>query len=594
MKKNMQTNAHFVLKMTATPNNDNEVVELTEKELNNDQIKLLKPIKKYNDDLENAELLDNQTILRTACAKFKRIKELYNSPQEEPGLVGINAAMLIQVENSSTKDKEKQKKFDENIDLIIKVLEENNLSWVKYFDQNDKSSNLRLKENYSLRDISKNTSTVDVIIFKIGPATGWNIPRACMLVQLRDVSSNNLSIQTLGRIKRNPNPGFDFGFNSVALNYYIYSNQDIKDNSQKRLILKNEFKDQVFSFGKLQNVNSSTIFNKEHYQKQAFEFIDKLDVDDFVKQNKAIEKEFVKNSFVVAEKKKYGSQEIVAQKLENKIEMEIYNLNFLQNNKKAIYKEIKDKIQDFYNKNLVSKIDPTVFWYIFIKNKMFYLLDLYKNELQKQLENNDIQYKLEKAKALPNTIFEQVGEKSKNVNEKYAYEEPSSSKTSPLSLDSDAEEKFVDVLLNMSEYNPDIQQNLTIWTKNPSYSGINFEYVRNSFEIANSYPDFLIKYKDHYLYIEVKKYKNDIDAAKTLDLFKGYSQYIKNNQNSKTKLSLLIALVGQANNEIYFAGASTIEALNTKLQNRNPEAKDIHEQIKTKESLSLMQIIMAN
>ncbi|MCU9936720.1 hypothetical protein NWP96_06585 [Mycoplasmopsis cynos] len=49
---------------------------------------------------------------------------------------------------------------------------------VKYFDQNDKDSNLRQKENYTLRDISKDSSPIDVIIFKVGPATGWNIPRA--------------------------------------------------------------------------------------------------------------------------------------------------------------------------------------------------------------------------------------------------------------------------------------------------------------------------------------------------------------------------------------------------------------------------------
>ncbi|WAM05312.1 hypothetical protein OM999_02815 [Mycoplasmopsis cynos] len=109
--------------------------------------------------------------------EFKIIKEKYNDNINEPGLVGINPAMLIQVDNDSS-DKEKSLIFDQNIDLIIKTLEKNNLSWVKYFDQNNKDSNLRHKANYSLRDISKDSSPVDVIIFKVGPATGWNIPRA--------------------------------------------------------------------------------------------------------------------------------------------------------------------------------------------------------------------------------------------------------------------------------------------------------------------------------------------------------------------------------------------------------------------------------
>ncbi|UWV80618.1 hypothetical protein NW069_00040 [Mycoplasmopsis cynos] len=199
----MQNSAHFIVKMTATPKTDRDLIELTENELLNDRVQLLKNKKYYNKNIEDGSLLDNEVILQKACEEFKIIKEKYNDNINEPGLVGINPAMLIQVDNDSS-DKEKSLIFDQNIDLIIKTLEKNNLSWVKYFDQNNKDSNLRHKANYSLRDISKDSSPVDVIIFKVGPATGWNIPRARMLVQLRHISSSNLSIQTIGRIKRNP------------------------------------------------------------------------------------------------------------------------------------------------------------------------------------------------------------------------------------------------------------------------------------------------------------------------------------------------------------------------------------------------------
>jgi len=50
-----------------------------------------------------------------------------------------------------------------------------------------------------------------------------------MLVQLRNVSSKTLNLQTIGRIKRNPNR--DLSKNKITDKYYIYSNyqQSIKE-----------------------------------------------------------------------------------------------------------------------------------------------------------------------------------------------------------------------------------------------------------------------------------------------------------------------------------------------------------------------------
>ncbi|MCU4707021.1 hypothetical protein, partial [Mycoplasma sp. CSL7503-lung] len=129
-----------------------------------------------------------------------------------------NPAMLIQVNDKKANDKD----FDEKIENIIKTLKRHNLTWAKYFSSEKIDSNMR--GNISLKNISKRSSDIDVIIFKVGPATGWNIPRACMLVQLRNVSSDSLSIQTIGRIKRNPNPAFNFDDNSTAYSYWVYSN----------------------------------------------------------------------------------------------------------------------------------------------------------------------------------------------------------------------------------------------------------------------------------------------------------------------------------------------------------------------------------
>jgi len=55
------------------------------------------------------------------------------------------------------------------------------------------------------KDYAKNSeATIDVIIFKMVISEGWDIPRACMLYQIRDTQSKQLDEQVIGRVRRNP------------------------------------------------------------------------------------------------------------------------------------------------------------------------------------------------------------------------------------------------------------------------------------------------------------------------------------------------------------------------------------------------------
>ncbi|WP_369085866.1 hypothetical protein AB5V95_02980 [Metamycoplasma spumans] len=67
---------------------------------------------------------------------------------------------------------------------------------------------------------------------------------------------------------------------------------------------------------------------------------------------------------------------------------------------------------------------------------------------------------------------------------------------------------------------------IKLWTKNPVHSGINFEYIAE-FEVKNSYPDFIVVKNDHYIYLEVKKYEEDINKEKTKILIEEYKKYTK-------------------------------------------------------------------
>jgi len=53
-------------------------------------------------------------------------------------------------------------------------------------------------------EVKKKESTVDVIIFKMVITEGWDIPRACILYQIRDSQSKQLDEQVMGRVRRNP------------------------------------------------------------------------------------------------------------------------------------------------------------------------------------------------------------------------------------------------------------------------------------------------------------------------------------------------------------------------------------------------------
>lgn len=116
-------------------------------------------------------------FLKFICEKFNEIKDKY--AQNNKRSIKCTVIMLIQVDSEN----EPIDEFQQYIANLIKILEKHNLSWVKYFS-NDKITSNKLIDSdskVSLKEISRNGANYDVILFKIGPATGWNIPRACML-----------------------------------------------------------------------------------------------------------------------------------------------------------------------------------------------------------------------------------------------------------------------------------------------------------------------------------------------------------------------------------------------------------------------------
>jgi type III restriction enzyme len=70
-----------------------------------------------------------------------------------------------------------------------------------------------------------------------------------MLLQLRNVSSESLNIQTMGRIMRNPIPTLEK--NSITNKYYLYSNYQESTRDIYSYSLKKEYEEVIFPIVKM-------------------------------------------------------------------------------------------------------------------------------------------------------------------------------------------------------------------------------------------------------------------------------------------------------------------------------------------------------
>lgn len=159
-----------------------------------------------NDDAVNAKLIkdinlvdDENVKVADAINKFEDVKEQYRN------LLGVNPCLIIQISNKDKADVEIQEIMSE-----LNKAEHTDLKWMvivnndKECDTNDTFKAKKLPVNKWKDYAKENLSTIDIIIFKMVITEGWDIPRACMLYQMRDSKSKQLDEQVMGRVRRNP------------------------------------------------------------------------------------------------------------------------------------------------------------------------------------------------------------------------------------------------------------------------------------------------------------------------------------------------------------------------------------------------------
>ena len=138
------------------------------------------------------ELDSDEYILSQALKKQKELQELYTKNKSS-----IKPLVLVQLPNESKKISELDKtKLSRTIEILHTK-----------FDINFENKKLAiwLSDDKTNKDlIDEPNSPVEVLIFKQAIATGWDCPKAQILVMFRDIQTITFEIQTIWRILRMP------------------------------------------------------------------------------------------------------------------------------------------------------------------------------------------------------------------------------------------------------------------------------------------------------------------------------------------------------------------------------------------------------
>lgn len=512
-----RSNSKFIMEMTATPKTRLNLVELTKEDMENDGVYLLKQTISKTEQIGE---ISNEQIIDEAIRKFKNSKIEYGTLDHR-----IRPAMLIQIMNEADeiRDPEKNKQFVETLSLLESKLAEAGLIYLKYL--NNKSVHGAKLPN-TLEYASEIDSLIDVIIFKIGPATGWDIPRANMILQLRNVSSETLNAQIIGRIMRNPYPGLEK--NEITDKYYLFSNYQKPTRDTSFYQLKDEFNEKHLVSGLIDKDHSTVEANWNSYYEQVREFIFGKDFSKIVTdwQEKDIVYDYIN----------YGGA-VVPNKINNMVQLVIYNIKKFKEYKDNFRLEVfMDDLEDIAND---TKVNIEIVKYYFVKNVS--IISDIKNKTSDWFRGDEPYFLDEEAGLLKNYQLWVDNEFPKFVDtneiRNYGYFQITGEKNIQF-LDSKPEKEFFDRF--NSVLSSEQKENISFFAKMPTLgSKIFFEYYSHlQGKICRSFIDFAIEYKDKIIMAEVKSKDNDYSEEKTLELTNAYNIYMEKFPEKKLKIIL--------------------------------------------------------
>ncbi|MCY7585111.1 DEAD/DEAH box helicase family protein [Bacillus safensis] len=214
-------NADKIIRASATPKSsspDYDNVQVNDEDVISQGL-IVRNVE-LNPDGVDGDVVDNmvQYFLDFADDKRRKIKAEYT----KLGL-DINPLVLIQFPDEKTVNKQERKKLIKQVKAYLSDIGQGDgevATWLA-------------NEKMHIEEIEKQNSPINYLLMKQAVATGWDAPRAKVLVKLRLNTDPSFTLQTIGRIRRMPQQKH---YNNELLdNAFIYSNDQeyISDVLQK-------------------------------------------------------------------------------------------------------------------------------------------------------------------------------------------------------------------------------------------------------------------------------------------------------------------------------------------------------------------------
>ncbi len=214
-------NPKIILHITATPDKEDELeayrmgsmVEVDRQKVVEQGLIKEKIVVQTEEDLLSHQGQDlDKILLDLGIERREELRKEFDKLGKD-----VNPLMLIQLPNDDNKLIEMAKETKESVvcDYLKEIgVPDNKIA--KWFDGR--------QENMEL--ITENDSDINYMLFKQAAGTGWDCPRASILVMFREIKSDKFYTQTVGRILRMPEPELkeDYKNNEHLRIGYLYTN----------------------------------------------------------------------------------------------------------------------------------------------------------------------------------------------------------------------------------------------------------------------------------------------------------------------------------------------------------------------------------
>ncbi len=508
------------------------------------------------DEITDDEVDSQEVVLQTAYKKRLELKKLFEKEK-----ANINPLVLVQIPTAEA--------GEDKIKAVRKFLADKGITERKDGTGNGKLAIwLSEQKSETLDWVSEPDNEIEFLIFKQAIDTGWDCPRAHILIKFRESHSETFEIQTVGRILRMPEQKH---YASEDLNRgYIYTNVQsiiVKKEEYNPNIIKHlkAIRKEVYKPIKLTSYYKSradygdiTSSFTPVFEKTACEHFGLKGGHTMFAQNVAkVEKEGV-----ILDVKKYQQDIIANAKIEgmtfDEIEGKIDSaararLTIAGNDLQALFEQIiKERLGSFKN---VKRSVPAVKTAIYTWFRKYLGSKAWPEEMilvQMVLVHNGNRKKFEEILASAIEAYKAVREKEilKRVEESEQFYDFEIAKESFFNQHTDERvehEKFVyePCYLSASRLNPEknfekfLTENsdkIVWWWKNgenkQDYFGVKYEYPVGV--IHTFYPDYLVQLADGRIGIIETKDMGDRDGGNyTKAKAEKLQEYIKEQKGKK-------------------------------------------------------------